>query len=316
MPSSVRTKRSSRGVGARLLPNGGLDGRGVDLDLLGRRRLAERLEVRLGRAHLGNLGAGSPPRPARRCHAPPRAAGRRGASGAARPRCEPSTSSTVRLWSSRTCDTVSAAASDALAKRRLSSLRLDVDDDVDSGKRLVQRTLDPVGRRMPLPDGRARRDADDDVREVLAAGSRRRSRRSSTGGSSAAIARARRAASSSGERSMRTSTLRRAEPDGRDHDERGHEERRDRVAGRESERRGDESSRARRSFRRSRCRSGARSRAARRCRRAARRAARPSSARRRSRGRARSRRTSTTSARPRTRRHPRAAGSRRPRSRC
>ena len=47
-------------------------------------------------------------------------------------------------------------------------MRLDVDDDVDSRKSFVQRTLHPVGGRVPLSDGLARRDTDDDVREALA----------------------------------------------------------------------------------------------------------------------------------------------------
>ena len=80
----------------------------------------------------------------------------------------PSTSRTLRLWISRTSETLSAAAS-TRSRSRLRPSRLDVHDDVDVGKPLVQGVLDPVGGGMPLPDGRAGRDADDDVGEMLSA---------------------------------------------------------------------------------------------------------------------------------------------------
>ena len=56
----------------------------------------------------------------------------------------------------------------ALADAAVASTRLDVHDDVDPGKRVVQRMLDAVGGRVPLADRGAGRDADDDVGEVLA----------------------------------------------------------------------------------------------------------------------------------------------------
>ena len=56
---------------------------------------------------------------------------------------------------------------DTFAKRRVAALGFDVHDDVDPGKRVVQRVLDAVRRGVPLTDGRPRSDADDDVREAL-----------------------------------------------------------------------------------------------------------------------------------------------------
>ena len=204
----------------------------------------------------------------------------------------------------------------ALADSAVASARLDVDDDVDSRERLVERVLDAVGGGVPLADRRTGRDADDDVGEVLSPGAPKpqpcAARR---GGSSPAIACRAIRASSSGERSMSTSTFRLSQTHRSDHDEPGHEERRDRVARRESRARPRRGRRARRASRRGRCRSGARSRAAHRSGSDVRLAARRPFATRRSRGRARSPRTSTTSARPRTRRRPRDAGSPQPRCR-
>ncbi len=45
-------------------------------------------------------------------------------------------------------------------------LRLDVDDDVAAGQRVVQSVLDAVGRGVTLADGRAGRNRDDDVGEL------------------------------------------------------------------------------------------------------------------------------------------------------
>ena len=55
----------------------------------------------------------------------------------------------------------------ALADHAVASSRLDVNDHVDSGKRVVQRLLDAIGSGMALADRSSRRDADDDVGEVL-----------------------------------------------------------------------------------------------------------------------------------------------------
>ncbi len=57
----------------------------------------------------------------------------------------------------------------ALADRCFVLLRLDVDDDVAAGQHVVQRLLHPVGSRVALADGRARRHRDHDVRELAAA---------------------------------------------------------------------------------------------------------------------------------------------------
>ena len=60
---------------------------------------------------------------------------------------------------------------DALAECRVRAARLDMDDDVDPRQRVVQGLLDAIRGRVALADRRARRDADDDVGEVLASGS-------------------------------------------------------------------------------------------------------------------------------------------------
>ena len=58
----------------------------------------------------------------------------------------------------------------ALANSAIASARLDVDDDVDSRERVVERLLDTIGGRVALADRGSRRDADDDVGEVLPTG--------------------------------------------------------------------------------------------------------------------------------------------------
>ena len=65
----------------------------------------------------------------------------------------PSTSTRVTLWISRTPGTAAAAAC-ARSRRSLSSRRLDVDDDVASRQRPLDRRLDRVGGSVPLADRR------------------------------------------------------------------------------------------------------------------------------------------------------------------
>ena len=81
----------------------------------------------------------------------------------------PPTSSTLRLWISRTWETVSAAARtrsrSAPAPRGSTWTTTSI-----PGSALVERVLHAVGGSVPLADRRTRRDADDDVREVLAPG--------------------------------------------------------------------------------------------------------------------------------------------------
>src|SRR5207344_2487835 len=55
----------------------------------------------------------------------------------------------------------------ALANSPIASARLDVDDDVDSRKSVEERLFHAIGGRMALADRGSRRDADDDVGEVL-----------------------------------------------------------------------------------------------------------------------------------------------------
>ena len=57
----------------------------------------------------------------------------------------------------------------ALAQGGLALGGLDVDDDVALGQRAMQSFFDRVRRGVPLTDGRVRRDADDDVREMAPA---------------------------------------------------------------------------------------------------------------------------------------------------
>ena len=197
-------------LGAGLLSHGGLDRRGVDVDLLCRSGLANRLEVRLGGLDLGHLRTIA----ASTCSAISCAWTSDRSPGSltwSETSMLPSTSSTVRLWISRTCETVERGGEDALANRGLPRLGLDVHDDVDPGQRVMERLLDAIGCRVPLTDRRAGRDADDDVRKVLAAGAPEPQPPELDGRlESRDRLHARCRVSSSGERSMSTSTFRRA----------------------------------------------------------------------------------------------------------
>jgi hypothetical protein len=57
-----------------------------------------------------------------------------------------------------------------LANSAIATTRLDVHDGVDSRERIVECLLDPIGGRVALADRGSRRDADDDIGEVLATG--------------------------------------------------------------------------------------------------------------------------------------------------
>ena len=98
----------------------------------------------------------------------------------------------------------------ALAHGRRALERLDVDDDVGLGQRMLHRVLDRVRRRVALADGGVRLDADDDVGEVAARRLTHAQPAQLDGGRDRSRSR-RRAASSAaaGARSMSTSTLRR-----------------------------------------------------------------------------------------------------------
>ncbi len=121
--------------------------------------------MRLHRRHLGDRAARSRARPPRRSRAPPRARGRRAASGGARARCR------CRRRRRRRCAPRARAArrapprARARARRRRRPDRLDVDDDVRLRQRRLHGALDRVGRRMALADGGVVVDADHDVRE-------------------------------------------------------------------------------------------------------------------------------------------------------
>ena len=77
----------------------------------------------------------------------------------------PPSETTLRLWISRTRGTDIAAASARSRSAASSARRLDVDDDVAAGQRVLELRLDPVGDRVALTDGRAGRDGDHDVGE-------------------------------------------------------------------------------------------------------------------------------------------------------
>ena len=80
----------------------------------------------------------------------------------------PSTRSTATLWISRTLRDLHRGGVGEFPGHRILDRRLDVDDDVRLGQRALDRRLDGIGRGMPLPDRRRRRDRDDDVGEVPA----------------------------------------------------------------------------------------------------------------------------------------------------
>ena len=116
----------------------------------------------------------------------------------------------ARSWSSRTCETVIAAARTRSRSSASSPGRLDVDDDVALRERAMHGRLDAVGGGMPLPHRGPRRDADDDVRERAPAGltqAKAAARRPAA--RAGRSPRARRPTASAGARSISTSTLRR-----------------------------------------------------------------------------------------------------------
>ena len=119
-----------------------------------------------------------------------------------------STSSTMMLWISRTRGTRARGAR-PLVQRDLVGGRLDVDDDVALGQRALNRRLDGVRRRVALPDGGLRRDADHDVREVPSRRLPHPERAGSTRGPIAAIACSAASSASAGARSISTSMFRR-----------------------------------------------------------------------------------------------------------
>ena len=152
--------------GARLCPHRRLDRSGVDVDLLARRRLADRLEVCPDGPDLGSLRED------------------RGLDLLGDVVCPVEREVARKLQMERDLDVpvhvqhgqvVQLAhvrhgerrGQDTFAKCRVAALGFDVHDDVDPGKCIVQRVLDAVRRGVPLTDGRPRRDADDDVREAL-----------------------------------------------------------------------------------------------------------------------------------------------------
>ncbi len=120
------------------------------------------------------------------------------------------------------------------------SARLDVNDDVDARQRVAERGFDTIGRGVPLPDRRSRRDTDDDVSEELAPGApepetsqldrrlegRHRLSRDASGILGRAV--------------HEHVDVPPTEPDGCQNDERGDEERGERVPRGEAERSGNE----------------------------------------------------------------------------
>ena len=167
-PSSVPTKRSSRGATSGLRPHDLLDGFDVHVDLARGGRLGQRLQVR---AHVLDLGdrrenraldlLGDVVRPfeleiARKLE------------------MERDLDAPVHLEDGQVVDlahlrNAQGCRQSALTNLRIRAPRLHVHDDVGMGKPLADRVLDPVRRSMALADRGAGRDPDDDVREVPAA---------------------------------------------------------------------------------------------------------------------------------------------------
>ncbi len=224
----------------------------------------------------------------------------------------PSTSSTVRLWISRTCETVSAAASTRSRIAASAPCGSTWTTTSIPGKASCRASSTRSAAAWPWPIAAPGATPMTTSAKCSPPARRSRSRRSSTGGSSVGDRPTRdprlvlgRAvhehvdvpAARAGPRRRRRAPRRRALRSSRP---RGNAERRGDEAGEDGERPGEVAPEVERVRR-----------AARRCGRAARRVARPSSARRRSRARARPPRTSTRSGRRRTRRRRPGGGSRR-----
>ena len=141
-------------VGTRLLAYRGLDGRGVDGDLLSGRRLFQRLDMRLDGPHLGHLSED------------------RGLDALRDVVCLVEREGARELQVQRDLDApvdvehrevVDLAHVRDRERRREARVRgshrrptrLDVDDDVDPRKSVVQGLLDAVGGGVPLADGGA-----------------------------------------------------------------------------------------------------------------------------------------------------------------
>ena len=127
-----------------------------------------------------------------------------------------------------------------LADRHRRPARLDVDDDVDPRQGVVQGALDAVGRGVALADGGAGGDADDDVREVLAARSAEAEPTQLHGWIEPRDRMACDPASLLGRPVHEHVDVPAREPYGGGDDEPGHEQRCDRVPGGDVERRRDE----------------------------------------------------------------------------
>ena len=166
IPSSVRTKRSSRGSAPVSSRTAASIARGVDVDLLAGRRLPKRLEVRLHAPDLGNV------RTDRRLDLLGDVVRLVERKIARKLQVERDLDAPVDLEDLEVVDLAhlrngERGGEDALADRAGALARLDVNDDVDPRECVVQRLLDTIGGGVTLTDRRARRDADDDVGEVL-----------------------------------------------------------------------------------------------------------------------------------------------------
>ena len=261
-PAVVRRNRSSRGsppVAARTIAHGDRAPSASTSSRLARLRRAARGAS--GRRRSPARPRRSPPRAARRWRAPPRASSSPGSLTCSESSVLPSTSTSARLCTSRTCGTPIAAAC-ARSRRSASSSGSTWTTTSASGSAPLDGRLDRVGGCMALADRRARRDADHDVGELAAAGLAhpqppqldRRPQR---------VDRSERGRFGLGGRTVHQHVdVDLDQPRrGREH-EHADEERRDRVAVRVTRRGQAAARRARRASRRSRCRSAGRSRRA------------------------------------------------------
>ena len=105
---------------------------------------------------------------ARDARAPPRATSSPGSFRCSETSVRPSTSQHADVVDLAHARHAIAAACAQLARDRVLVGRLDVDDDVRLRQRPLDRRLDRVRGGVPLPDRRARRDADHDVGELAA----------------------------------------------------------------------------------------------------------------------------------------------------
>ena len=168
MPSSVRTKRSSRGS-APVSSRTACSTAAVSISISSPAAVSRSGSRCVCTLVTSGTSAGSLPRPAPRCRVPGRA------KVARKLQVQGDLDAAVDVEDLEVVDLAHArdrerGGEHPLAESAGALARLDVDDDVDTREGALKRLLHAVGGRMTLPDRGARSDADDDVREVLSSG--------------------------------------------------------------------------------------------------------------------------------------------------